>query len=67
MEDFHYLIKWMRSKGFKLDKFPITAYEFDDTGRGIMATEDIDAGSRVLEVPENIILLWVLLFLIAIS
>ena len=30
-----------------------------------MATEDIDAGSRVLEVPENIILLWVLLFLIA--
>jgi hypothetical protein len=27
-----------------------------------MATEDIAAGERVLEVPENLILLWVQLF-----
>jgi len=35
MDDFKTMIKWMESIGFRANKFPVEAFDFPETGRGI--------------------------------
>jgi hypothetical protein len=49
------LIKWLKRQGLQPENYPCEPYIFENTGRGIRATKDLEPGTVVLEIAETVI------------